>query len=234
MKSGPDLWTWIATLDGTERKLALVAGCAVAFVFFRLLDRSRPESQSIQSQLAFSEEEPEEEEVAQQRPTQRPIRRTAPAPRPAPAISVAEGIGLPIGAPAPEFELPGLNGEKRSLRSLLEQGRDVLLVFSSPFCKPCQALTPHLVRWIREIEEPPNVILVSRGTPQDNAGKLKDFEASRVLLQRNFEVAEAYDCTSTPAAVLVGAERLDPKRTRRGRPDIKQLLASSAKKPVSP
>lgn len=140
------------------------------------------------------------------------------------------GVGLPIGTPAPEFELPAITGERRSLRSLLAQGRDVLLVFSSPFCKPCESLASSMVRWMREMEGLPRVVLVSRGTVQENRAKLKEFEASRVLLQKNFEVAEEYDCELTPTAVLVGADGLIRSPLAVGGVAIRQLLSSSAKR----
>jgi len=234
-QSGPDVWTWIATLNETEQKLAFVAGLAVCFAFFRALNSSRPESQSIASQLAWpfdEEEETEEEQVPQQHPAPRPVRRPPPTPRPEQAVSHAHGIGLPIGAPAPDFELPSLNGEKRSLQALRGQGKDVLLIFSSPFCKPCEALAPNLVRWMRETEDAPTVVLISRGSAQDNRAKLKDFDTSQVLLQRSFEVAEAYDCTATPTAVLVSADGVIRSGLAVGGPAIKQLLVSAAK-PVS-
>ena len=223
-KSGPDVWTWIATLSETGQKTAFVAGLAVAFVFFRLLNSARPESQSIASELSLSvdEEEAEEEESPQ------PRRAPRPQPRPAPAGPVARGIGFPIGTPAPEFELPDLNGEKRSLQSLRAQGKNVLLIFLSPFCKPCQAMLPNLVGWTREMEQPPHIVLISRGAAQDNLAKLKDFEPSRVLLQRGFEVATAYDCDATPAAVLVGADGMIRSLLAVEGRAIKQLLHSSS------
>jgi len=51
---GPDPWAWFASLGVIERKLAIVAACAVAFLFIYLLRRSRPETESIESQLSFS------------------------------------------------------------------------------------------------------------------------------------------------------------------------------------
>jgi len=234
---GPDPWAWFASLDVIERKLAVVGACAVAFLFFYLLRRSRPETESIESQLSWSlgiddEDEPEEQPAAM------PVKRTGkptgtraapPAVVPEPAKIVVMGVGLPIGTPAPEFELPGMTGETRSLQSLRKQGRDVLLVFSSPHCKPCQALASSLVRWKREMEGLPNIVLVSRGAAQDNLAKLREFGTSQVLLQRNFEVAEMYDCISTPSAVLVGADGLIRSELALGGVAIKQLLSSSTK-----
>jgi len=230
---GPDPWAWFASLDVIARKLAIVAACAVAFLFFYLLRRSRPETESIESQLSWSlgiDDEDEPEERPAPVPRKRAGTRTAPSAEvPEPAKIAAMGIGLPIGTPAPEFELPGMTGEKRSLQSLRKQGRDVLLVFSSPHCKPCQTLASSLVRWKREMEGLPNIVLVSRGDAQDNLAKLKEFGTSQVLLQRNFEVAEMYDCISTPSAVLVGGDGLIRSELALGGVAIKQLLSSSAK-----
>lgn len=230
-QSGPDLWAWFATLDVLERKVAIVAACAVGFLFLRLLYTARPRSKTepLESQLFpdFDDDESQEE-----RPAPAPKRRTAPPQleSPAPAPKGAMGIGLPIGTPAPEFELPAITGEKISLQSLRSEGKDILLVFTSPFCDPCRALAPNLVRWTREMNGVPNVVLLSRGTAQDNLAKLKEVGNSRVLLQPDFAVAEAYDVNSTPSAVLVGADGLIRSELAVGGMAIKQLLSSAAKR----
>jgi peroxiredoxin len=234
---GPDLWAWYFTLGVEGRKVAAVAACAVGFLFIRLLLRSRPRSAAVESQpesqWPIAVDDPEEEE---QRPAASPAQRTAPSPQPPePAARNPMGIGLPIGTPAPEFELPGINGEMRSSQSLRKQGRDVLLVFTSPFCKACETLPSNLVRWAREVEQFPNIVLISRGTAEGNRLKLKEFGTAQVLLQREFEVAAMYDCISTPSAVLVGADGMIRSELVNGGPAIKDLLAawpSSAKQPA--
>ncbi len=80
---------------------------------------------------------------------------------------------------------------------------------------------------MREHEESLNIVLVTRGTAKENLAKLKDFEISQVLLQQDFEVAEAYDCVSTPAAVLIGTDGLIQSDLAVGGPAIEQLIASS-------
>jgi peroxiredoxin len=142
------------------------------------------------------------------------------------------GIGLPTGTPAPEFELPGMTGEMRSLQSLRERGRDILLIFSSPFCPPCETLASNLVRWKQEMAGLPKIILISRGSVRDNLAKLKGFEPSRILLQRDSEVAEVYDCNTTPTAVLVGEDGLIRSELAVGGVAIKQLLSSCQKAEV--
>jgi peroxiredoxin len=218
---GPDLWAWFATLGANGQKIAGIAACAAAVFFFILVARARPRPAPIESP-APPEEEPEEATPAEQR---------APAPAPVkhgPVKRGPMGVGLPIGTSAPDFELPVLTGEKRSLESLRKEGRDVLLIFSSPFCKSCEALTSSLVRWIRETEGSPNVVILSRGTAQENRAKLKEFDTSKVLLQPDFELAEAYDVASTPTAVLVGTDGLIKSELSTGGVAIKQLLSASS------
>ena len=134
------------------------------------------------------------------------------------------GIGLPTGTPAPEFQLPSLTGETRTLQSLPNGGRKVLLIFSSPFYDPCAALVPELIRWMREMENLPAIILISRGSAKDNLSKLKGFELSGILLQHEFEVSEAYDSISTPTGVLINADGLIESGLAVGRDAIRQLL----------
>ena len=240
--SGADAWAWLITLSSDERKAALIAAAVIVFLFFRLLDRARPQSQPIESQR---DSDGEDEELTWEEPPP-PVRRPAPAQRPAPGQHVAppeyappprpspQGIGLPVGTPAPDFELPGITGQKSSLQSLRAQGRDLLLVFSSPYCEPCHALAPKLARWTREMEGSLNIVLVSRGSVRDNLAKLKEFDPSRVLLQRDFEISEAYDCTATPTAVVVGADGLIRTELAVGREAIQQLVESNAKRAARP
>jgi hypothetical protein len=86
---------------------------------------------------------------------------------------------------------------------------------------------------MREMNGLPRVVLVSRGTPRDNVAKLKGFDGSMVLLQRESEVSESYDCIATPSAVLVGADGRIQSDLVTGGVEIKKLLLSAAK-PESP
>ncbi len=246
LRLGPGFWVWVAGLHGQEKKAALVAAGATGFLFLRLLDRARPERQTSESPLppAIDEDEEPLESASVPAPIERPsaaprrappprparVRRPVPAGPPAPAKPSAKGIGLPIGTPAPEFELPVIAGGTRSLRSLREQGRDVLLVFSNPYCESCHALVPSLVRWTRELAGVLNIVVISRGPARDLLPKLKEFETSRVLLQREFEIGEAYDCIATPTAVLVSADGLIRSELAVGRDAIQQLISPYSKR----
>jgi peroxiredoxin len=56
--------------------------------------------------------------------------------------------GLKAGTPAPDFRLPRLDGRGEFALSEL-RGRQVLLVFSSPGCGPCNTLAPELEKFHR-------------------------------------------------------------------------------------
>jgi len=219
---GPDLWAWFITLGIQQRKIAVIAACALGFVFFRLLERSRPKSAALESQPPAIDDIDDKETLAEPASpprSQQPVRTK----------KVVAGIGLPIGTTAPEFDLPGLNGERWSLHALREKHQDLMLIFTSPYCEPCQALAPLLVRWIREMNGLPQVVLISRGTVADNLARLKEFGTLTVLLQPDFEVAEAFDISSTPTAVLVSADGLIRSDLAMGAIAIKQLFSTSAK-----
>src|SRR5207302_8314177 len=48
--------------------------------------------------------------------------------------------GLPLGSPAPDFELPNLAGERVTLAQL--RGQPVLLIFFNPACGFCREMAP--------------------------------------------------------------------------------------------
>ena len=131
-------------------------------------------------------------------------RGRSPASDPAPAAApAAPESGLPVGAPAPAFSLPGLHGETLTLEALRAPGKPVLLIFSDPGCGPCNGLLPDIGRWQREHVDQITVALVSRGTSETNLPKSAEHGVSRVLLQRDFEVAEAYQASGTPIGVII-------------------------------
>ena len=41
--SGPELWTWLGSLPGNQRKSAIVGGCIILVCFLLIVDRARPE-----------------------------------------------------------------------------------------------------------------------------------------------------------------------------------------------
>ncbi|HEX2186481.1 MAG TPA: TlpA disulfide reductase family protein, partial [Chloroflexota bacterium] len=137
----------------------------------------------------------------------------------------AAQAGLPLGALAPGFRLPGLDGEERALDDLRAPGKPVLLVFSDPNCGPCNALLPEIGRWQREHDEQATIALVSRGAPGANWAKAAEHGLSQVLLQREYEVVEAYRAYGTPSAVLVRPDGTIGSPVAGGADAIRSLVA---------
>lgn len=111
--------------------------------------------------------------------------------------------GLPVGSPAPSFELPLLSGERLTLDALRKGGKPVLLIFSDPNCTPCDALLPEVAFWERKYASDLTLALVSRGTVEANRAKASARGLKNVLIQQDREVAEKYRAEATPSAVLI-------------------------------
>jgi peroxiredoxin len=222
---GPSLPVYLTSAEDNERRVFIVAACVLCFLFLRALrqsERAEPESVASESPAV------EAERIVESPGAPEPDRERTPPERAAARRIVATETGLSVGTPAPEFALPSITGQTRSLQSLREQGKTICVLFSSPYCESCQALVPNISGWMRDYEESLNIVVVSRGTAKENLAKLKDFEVSRVLLQQEFEVSEMYGCTATPAAVLVGTDGLIQSQLVVGREEIKQLISSAS------
>jgi thiol-disulfide isomerase/thioredoxin len=111
--------------------------------------------------------------------------------------------GLSVGVQAPAFTLEGLYGEALTLDSLRSSGKPVMLLFTDPNCGPCMAMLPEIGRWQEEYTEKLSIALISRGTAEENKAKASEHGVSRVLLQNDWEISEAYEVRGTPSALVV-------------------------------
>jgi methylamine dehydrogenase accessory protein MauD len=139
-------------------------------------------------------------------------------------IREAPPPGLPLGAPAPPFELPSLDGQHVALEDLWASGKPALLLFTSPDCGPCNQLLPEIGRWQRELVDKLTVGVISRGTTEANRSKAAEHSLARVLLQRDHEVAEAYTAYGTPSAVLVRPDGIIGSPVAQGADAIRSLV----------
>jgi peroxiredoxin len=121
----------------------------------------------------------------------------------APAAPPEPVLGLPVGTKAPAFSLSGMYGETMTLDALRAPGKPVMLIFSDPGCGPCTALLPDIGTWQREHAAKMTVSLISRGTPEANRSKASEHGLTHVLLQKDREIAQAYEANGTPSAVIV-------------------------------
>lgn len=140
--------------------------------------------------------------------------------------------GLPIGATAPAFQLPGLFGETLTLDALRSTGNPLMLIFSDPGCGPCNALMPEVSMWQHDYASKLTIALISRGTIEANRAKSSEHGLILVLLQRDREVAEAYHAHGTPSAVVVRPDGTIGSVLAAGVVAIKDLVAQTAEMPA--
>ena len=139
------------------------------------------------------------------------------------AVPAAPPEGLPVGDPAPAFELPDLRHRRVSLRSLTARQRPVLLAFTDPGCGPCTALLPQLAAWQREHAESLRIALISRGDRDANLAHAREHDLTDVLLQNDREVSERYQVSGTPSAVLIDGDGSIASPVHAGADAIRQL-----------
>ncbi len=144
------------------------------------------------------------------------------------AVADLPGGGLPVGVPAPDFELDGVDGRRWSLSSLLAEGRPVLLVFSASGCVPCEALLPELGGWQRQYRDRLTIAVIARGEPSRNESTAREHGLQLVLLDELGErAADAYKAHGTPMAVLIAPDATIASRTVAGAHAIAALVAAA-------
>lgn len=131
---------------------------------------------------------------------------------------------LPIGAVAPEFELPDLTGKMVSFENLLAKAKPVLLFFVSPTCGPCAALLPEIEEWQAELKEKVEFVFISSGKAQTNAEKFGGANFKQILLQEDKEVSGLFNAKWTPTAVFINADGLIASHLSVGDDGIRELV----------
>ena len=123
-----------------------------------------------------------------------------------PAEERRKPAGLPIGAPAPEFEIPDLAGVRRKLSEF--RGQDVLLIFFGPKCGFCTKIAADLAALPTDGSSGrPIPIVVTNGDANENRKLIEQFGIQCVvLLQDKLEVAALFRAHGTPSGYRIDAE----------------------------
>ena len=131
--------------------------------------------------------------------------------------------GVPLGSPAPGFELAGVCDGGGSLDSLRAQGKPVVLMFTDPACCPCAELYPHVARWQQSLKDELTIAVLSTGAAHANRPLCTRYGIEEVLLADNQLFAD-YRLPGTPAAVVVAPDGSVASGTASGRPMIEQVI----------
>lgn len=131
---------------------------------------------------------------------------------------------LLIGSPAPDFDLPDVNGKTHSRDALLLQAKPVLFLFVSPTCSPCAALLPEIETWQIDLKGKLNFVFVSSGKARENLDKFSGATLKTILLQNDRETAQAFGAQWTPTAILINADGTIASRAAVGDKAIRELM----------
>jgi peroxiredoxin len=159
-----------------------------------------------------------------------------------------EPAGLPLDSLAPDFDLPDLVGERKTLAQC--RGQTVLLIFFNPACGFCRELLPKLVAMNSEqteagrnakdpasngephSEQPgvPHLLIISTGDVETNRQFFNEHKVTcPVLLQKEMEVGTAYKANGTPTGYLINSEGRIASDLAVGAEALLALLADQSK-----
>lgn len=130
--------------------------------------------------------------------------QTLPTPNPVQPASVP--VRPKIGQSAPSFDLRGACGESRTLGSLCEGGRPLVLVFGNTSCGACVGLFPNLGRWQDTLSDRLQIAVIGVGDPDATRKICEEYGVAEVLVDPDGEVANAYGRLGTPSAFTVSTD----------------------------
>jgi peroxiredoxin len=203
--SGPGPLDWLSAFSAGEAALLLLGVCLVVFLFGAgaLFVHLLAENERLAARVDALEAQPG-------------------------AITNDQTGGLPVGAPAPPFTLPSLDGRSVSLAQLQAPGKPIIVVFSDINCGPCRALQPELEAWQHDHGARLTLAVVSRGTASAHSTGADAGGGPPLLLQHDREVADAYQAPATPTAVLVRPDGTIGSQPALGAHAIATLVANTA------
>jgi peroxiredoxin len=104
--------------------------------------------------------------------------------------------------PAPQIELPDLNGA--TVSRMYFRGERVIVLFWNPECGFVERWLPALESWEDNLpKEAPKLLVVSTG--REEANRVMGL-SSPVLLDEHLAVGRGFGVPGTPSAVLVGEQ----------------------------
>jgi methylamine dehydrogenase accessory protein MauD len=209
--AGPSLWGWIASLDAREKWIFFAGSGALAIVavLTGLVISLMRQNGRILMRLDALEQQAGANSSAEEAPPQ----------------------GLPIGEKAPEFSLTALDGKDGTLADLLALSKPVMLTFIGPSCNPCDALLPEIAGWQRKYADKLTIALISEGKLAENRAKKKQHGVKRILIQKEREIADAYQANATPAAVIVNPDGTIGSYVSLGADEIKAAVLQAVLPP---
>lgn len=139
-------------------------------------------------------------------------------------------LGLPLGFPAPSFELPDVYGETLTLESALASGRPIFLTFMDPDCGPCNTLLPELARWQREFQDRYTFLAVNGGSSEQNRAKMTEHQLTGMIVLDERTFSTKFQAHGTPSAVIISADGRIDSHVAEGADEIRELITTRAER----
>lgn len=134
--------------------------------------------------------------------------------------------GLAAGTPAPDFELPDLEGRPWSLGDF--RGKRILLFFAAPDCLPCDELAPDLVDLHDRGRAALEIVMIVRGDLDENRAKASQHGFRfPVLVQQGWQVSKRYARFATPVAYVIDEHGVLATGIAAGPSAIRRLIAAA-------
>jgi peroxiredoxin/uncharacterized membrane protein YphA (DoxX/SURF4 family) len=111
-----------------------------------------------------------------------------------------------VGARAPRFSLPSVEGSEVSLQDLLAGELPCVLTFVAPGCGPCATLLPEIARWRETLAERLALAVISAGDVAAAAEFAEEHGLAQILSDSDSAVSRAYGVPGTPCSVLVARD----------------------------
>ena len=127
-----------------------------------------------------------------------------------PRLALGQGIGLDVGATAPDAALEDLDGNAVQLADYIEPGKWTLLEFWATWCENCEALQPQLDRIQAEYGDRVNIVAVAVAVSQSQRRVRRHVEEHGAgypyLWDGAGAAVRAYNAATTSIVMLVDGE----------------------------
>lgn len=114
---------------------------------------------------------------------------------------------LKPGQPAPQFELPNINGETFRLKDL--KGKKILLHFWADWCTECRAEFPKLQKaYLNPENSDLKIICVNTGQTREHIQSFVDYFRLTfpMLLDSTTEISKLYHISGLPTSILINSD----------------------------
>lgn len=139
-------------------------------------------------------------------------------------------LGLRPGTVAPMASAVRIDGRP----FVPERGKPLLVVFTSPLCGPCTELLPEVAAWQEAHRDRLSVAVAVDAPVAGVAGVARHYNLETVIVDEGSALADAFDASGTPSAVLVDGDGNVGSWLAAGADPIRELVRAAMRAaPVS-